>query len=197
MGDMPQVPLAGAILLPMWFLICYLIGALQIGDLITRKAGFDIRNSGTGNPGASNIYSQLGPAFGIAVFFLDVAKGMFPVIVCNITNQPSLVVALSVFSLLAGHQLRFPWQTSGGTGMATAMGAGLGILPLGAAIALVPSTGILLMTRQPTYTGVAAFFITMVAGWLIYRDPILCTAVLILSASVLIKFKFQYRHLVS
>ena len=194
---MPQSFLEQTILLTIWLLVCYLTGVLQIGDLITRKAGFDIRNSGTGNPGASNIYSQLGPAFGIAVFFLDVGKGLMPVIICNITDQPSFVVALSVFSLLAGHQLRFPWQTSGGTGMATAMGAGLGILPLGAAIALVPSTGILLMTRQPTYTGVAAFFITMVAGWLIYRDPILCTAVLILSASVLIKFKFQYRHLVS
>ena len=131
MGDMPQVPLAGAILLPMWFLICYLIGALQIGDLITRKAGFDIRNSGTGNPGASNIYSQLGPAFGIAVFFLDVAKGVLPVIICNLTSQPSLVVALSVFLLLAGHQLRFPWPTSGGTGMATAMEQELAFCRLG------------------------------------------------------------------
>jgi glycerol-3-phosphate acyltransferase PlsY len=194
---MPQVSLQETILLAIWFLVCYLIGVLQIGDLLTRKAGFDIRNSGTGNPGASNIYSELGPAFGIAVFFLDVGKGLMPVIICNITNQPSFVLALSVFSLLAGHQLRFPWQTSGGTGMATAMGAGIGILPLGAAVALLPSAGILLMTRQPSYTGVAAFFITMVAGWLIYRDLILCTAVLILSAAVLIKFKFQYRHLAS
>ena len=194
---MPQVSLQETILLAIWFLVCYLIGVLQIGDLLTRKAGFDIRNSGTGNPGASNIYSELGPAFGIAVFFLDVGKGLMPVIICNITNQPSFVLALSVFALLAGHQLRFPWQTSGGTGMATAMGAGIGILPLGAAVALLPSAGILLMTRQPSYTGVAAFFITMVAGWLIYRDLILCTAVLILSAAVLIKFKFQYRHLAS
>ncbi len=194
---MPQVSLQETILLAIWFLVCYLIGVLQIGDLLTRKAGFDIRNSGTGNPGASNIYSELGPAFGIAVFFLDVGKGLMPVIICNITNQPSFVLALSVFSLLAGHQLRFPWQTSGGTGMATAMGAGIGILPLGAAVALLPSASILLMTRQPSYTGVAAFFITMVAGWLIYRDLILCTAVLILSAAVLIKFKFQYRHLAS
>ena len=127
---MPQVSLEETILLTIWFLVCYLTGVLQIGDLITRKAGFDIRNSGTGNPGASNIYSQLGPAFGIAVFFLDVGKGLLPVIICNITDQPSFVLALSVFSLLAGHQLRFPWQTSGGTGMATAMGAGIGILPL-------------------------------------------------------------------
>ncbi len=194
---MPQFFLEQTILLTIWLLVCYLTGVLQIGDLITRKAGFDIRNSGTGNPGASNIYSQLGPAFGIAVFFLDVGKGLMPVIICNITDQPSFVVALSVFSLLAGHQLRFPWQTSGGTGMATAMGAGIGILPLGAAVALLPSAGILLMTRVPSYTGVAAFFITMVAGWLIYRDPILCTAVLILSAAVLIKFKLQYRHLTS
>ena len=197
MGQIPQVSLAGLILLALGFLICYLLGALQIGDLLTRKVGVDIRNTGTGNPGASNIYSQLGPAFGVAVFFLDVAKGISPVVVCNITNQHSFVVALSVFSLLAGHQLRFPWQTPGGTGMATAMGAGIGILPLGAAVALVPSAGILLMTRVPSYTGVAAFFITMVAGWLIYKDPILCTAVLILSAAVLIKFKLQYRHLTS
>ena len=194
---MPQVSLEETILLIIWFLVCYLTGVLQIGDLVTRKAGFDIRNSGTGNPGASNIYSQLGPAFGIAVFFLDVGKGLLPVIICNITDQPSFVLALSVFSLLAGHQLRFPWQTSGGTGMATAMGAGIGILPLGAAVALLPSACILLMTRHPSYTGVAAFFITMVAGWLIYRDLILCTTVLILSAAVLIKFKIQYRHLAS
>jgi len=79
--------------------------------------------------------------------------------------------------------------------MATAMGSGIGLIPKAAFVSVIPSAIILLFTKKPSYTGVSAFFITIVAGWLIYMDLLLSVTIFILSASVLIKFKLQYQNL--
>lgn len=176
-------------------LLCYLIGLVQIGDILTRRVGIDIRSSGTGNPGASNIFNEVGPFLGVLVFFLDVAKGLIPVVIASFTDIPTIISCLSSISIVLGHQLRIPLKNSGGTGMATAMGSGIGLIPKAALVSVIPSALILLLTKKPSYTGVSAFFITIIAGWLIYMDLLLSVTIFILSAAVLIKFKLQYQDL--
>ena len=176
-------------------LLCYLIGLVQIGDILTRRVGIDIRSSGTGNPGASNIFIEVGPFLGVLVFFLDVAKGLIPVVIASFTDIPTIISCLSSISIVLGHQLRIPLKNSGGTGMATAMGSGIGLIPKAALVSVIPSALILLLTKKPSYTGVSAFFITIIAGWLIYMDLLLSVTIFILSAAVLIKFKLQYQDL--
>ncbi len=175
--------------------ICYLVGLVQIGDILTKRIGIDIRSSGTGNPGASNIFNEVGPFLGVLVFFLDVAKGLIPIVIANFTDIPTMISCLSSISMVLGHQTRIPLKNSGGTGMATAMGSGIGLIPKAAFVSVIPSAIILLFTKKPSYTGVSAFFITIVAGWLIYMDLLLSVTIFILSASVLIKFKLQYQNL--
>ena len=63
-------------LLTAWLVICYLLGTLSLGDILGRLKGIDIRSVGTMNPGATNIYKTLGPIYGLAIFFLDVSKGL-------------------------------------------------------------------------------------------------------------------------
>ena len=177
------------------FPVSYTVGVIQIGDLIARFKGIDIREVGTGNPGASNIYAQIGPAYGVAIFFLDLAKGFVPIAVATSLGQPSWYVGMVLVCLIAGHQLRFPLRISGGTGMATAMGAGIAVFPLAALIAVVPASIVLLISKRPSYTGVLAFLVTIVSGWLIYEDLILSIAVLALACTILVKYKSQYSYL--
>lgn len=62
----------------MWFLlvpVAYLIGTFPSATLVARANGVNIREVGSGNPGASNVARVLGWRRGIWVFVLDAAKG--------------------------------------------------------------------------------------------------------------------------
>ena len=112
----------------------------------------------------------------------------------DIAEQERTGIDRIVFFLL-GHMVINPWGRPGGIGMATTMGAGIVLLPMGALIAVIPSFLILVITRRPSYTGVFAFISTVIAGWLVHLDLIATISVLILAGAVLIKFQFQYRDL--
>ena len=183
------------ILSAIWAFASYFIGTISIGDLISKLKNVDIRSVGTGNPGASNIYAEVGPIYGIAVFFIDIAKGLIITLPVILLGYPAWIATIGIIFFLIGHMIIRPWGKPGGIGMATTMGAGIVLLPAGALIAVVPSFLILIITRRPAYTGVFAFVSTIIAGWLIQMDLIATTTVIILAGAVLVKFQFQYREL--
>ena len=54
----------------------YALGTVPSADLASRLfAGDDPRTAGSGNPGAANVASVIGPAAGFVVLFADIAKG--------------------------------------------------------------------------------------------------------------------------
>ncbi|MBR3899274.1 MAG: glycerol-3-phosphate acyltransferase, partial [Elusimicrobiaceae bacterium] len=60
-------------------LFSYLLGAVPTGYLIARKTmGIDIREHGSGNPGAANVYRTVGKWAGITTFLIDGLKGFIP-----------------------------------------------------------------------------------------------------------------------
>ena len=79
--------------------------------------------------------------------------------------------------------------------MAAGMGAAVGLIPLGAIIAISPAAAILLLTKRPSYTGVSAFIISVLADWFINTNLLNSSTILLLSTAILVKFKFQYRKL--
>lgn len=178
-----------------WAFTSYFIGTISIGDYIAKLKKVDIRSQGTGNPGASNIYAEIGPLYGISVFFIDIGKGLIITLPIILLEYPTWIATIGIIFFLLGHMVINPWGRPGGIGMATTMGAGIVLLPIGALIAVIPSFLILVITRRPSYTGVFAFISTVIAGWLVHLDLVATISVLILAGSVLIKFQFQYRDL--
>ena len=66
-------------------ILSYFLGAIPSGYLITKKIkGFDIRNYGSGNPGAANVYRIVGKKAGWATFICDALKGAVAVILAKI-----------------------------------------------------------------------------------------------------------------
>ena len=178
-----------------WAITSYFIGTVSIGDYIAKLKKVDIRSRGTGNPGASNIYAEIGPVYGISVFFIDIAKGLIITLHIVLLNYPIWIATIGIIFFLLGHMVINPWRRPGGIGMATTMGAGIVLLPMGALIAVIPAFLILVITRRPSYTGVFAFISTIIAGWLVHLDLLATISVLILAGAVLVKFQFQYRDL--
>lgn len=98
----------------------YLIGTLNPAYLIAKLHGFDIREKGSGNAGASNVVITLGKAVGLLVALLDIGKAYFAVRLAR-RFFPGLLYAAElagIFTIL-GHIFPFTMGFRGGKGLAS------------------------------------------------------------------------------
>lgn len=155
--------------------VSYLIGALPFGYIAAKLAGVgDIRQLGSGNTGATNVARTLGPAWGLAVLLLDVAKGAFGAGL-GLRFFPWGRAGGLVTGLLAvaGHNWPVFLKFRGGKGVATTFGMVLALYP---GLALFSSVVFLLTVLIARYVSLgslvgswAAFGVTFLLsgyGWL-------------------------------
>ncbi|HEY3297391.1 MAG TPA: glycerol-3-phosphate 1-O-acyltransferase PlsY [Armatimonadota bacterium] len=115
----------------------YLLGAIPFGYLVGKFwKGVDITKIGSGNIGTTNTFRVLGPGPAAAVFVLDVSKGFVPIFFAQKLSpaSPWLHVVVALITIL-GHTLSVFLKFKGGKGVATSLGAIIGLNPLVAAIA--------------------------------------------------------------
>ncbi len=105
----------------------YLAGSVSPATIVARRMGADLRLSGSGNPGATNVGRVLGRRLGVMVGILDVLKGLAPAAFGGmVDHEVGLVAGLAA---VVGH-VSSPWlRGHGGKGVATAAGAILGSHP--------------------------------------------------------------------
>lgn len=116
-------------------LLGYLIGAVSPSMMLARRHGIDLRGIGSGNPGATNAGRALGRKTGVLVAVLDVLKGLLPTLAFGtFSHTAALVVGVAA---VLGHVTSPFLRGRGGKGVATAMGAILGVHPLWAVVVLV------------------------------------------------------------
>ncbi len=119
-------------------LLAYFIGATPFGYLAGRMKGIDIREHGSGNIGATNVFRVLGKPLGITVFILDVLKGLVPVLIAKVfVPDNSLVHIFAAIAAIMGHNYTFWLAFRGGKGIATSAGALAPILPIPLLVGLV------------------------------------------------------------
>ena len=154
-----------------FFIAAYLVGGIPFGLLLAKKfAGVDIKESGSGSIGATNVLrvvKETNPALakklGIATLALDAFKGVLVLVVAYLTgmSEPTLwgIAVLAVIGHCFSPYLNF----EGGKGIATGMGVMMFMLPLETLIALVV-WGVLAKTLKissvSSLTGVAALLIS-------------------------------------
>lgn len=128
-------PLAGVLAL----LAAYLISGIPFGYLLIKmRSGDDIRRSGSGNIGATNVFRTGGKGAGILTLVLDIGKGALSVwIVRLLTGEPAWEAAGALVAV-AGHCYPVYLRFRGGKGIATGCGAYavLAPLPMGLTLAV-------------------------------------------------------------
>jgi glycerol-3-phosphate acyltransferase PlsY len=117
-------------LLP-WFGASYLLGAIPTSYLVVRLIKRqDLRNMGSGNLGATNLYRALGLKYALPVALFDVAKGAIPVLVfAPRAGGTDLLALLLGITAVLGHMFSVFVGFRGGKGVATAAGVVLGLAP--------------------------------------------------------------------
>ena len=105
-------------------LASYFVGAIPTGYLAGRLfRGIDLREHGSKNLGATNVYRTLGARYAIPVALFDIAKGAVPVLVFAPQASDSQLFALACgIAAIVGHVFSVFVRFRGGKGVATAAG---------------------------------------------------------------------------
>lgn len=107
----------------------YLLGAINPAAIVARIFQVDLRGSGSGNPGATNVGRVLGPRWGVMVGALDILKGFIPAFLFGWFGGQTAGEIAGLAAVL-GHITSPFLKGRGGKGVATTLGAILGVQPL-------------------------------------------------------------------
>ncbi|EWT03145.1 hypothetical protein N865_01635 [Intrasporangium oryzae NRRL B-24470] len=124
----------------------FLVGAINPATIIARVLGKDLATSGSGNPGATNAGRVLGRKWGVLVGVLDVLKGFVPAYIAAQAFGPHAAYAVGLAAVL-GHIYSPFLHGHGGKGVATTLGAILGVHPWVALVVLLVFAVSVALTR--------------------------------------------------
>ena len=149
-------------LLPSTLLIslAYLCGCIPTGELIGRRLGTAVRESGSGNTGATNVARTAGKKAGILTLVGDMLKGLIPVLVVRQFGLGENVEAGTAMATVLGHTFSIFLGFSGGKGIATGFGAFLGLAPQAMPLAILPFGVLFGLTKIVSVSSLAATIAT-------------------------------------
>lgn len=150
----------------------------------------DPRQSGSNNPGATNVL-RLGSKIGALMTLIgDISKSLLPIVVARtwISEDPLLLVGVGLGAFL-GHLFPIYFKFTGGKGVATALGVFLALTPTVAVIQLITWLIVALVLRYSSLAAVVTAIATPVYVWLISGGDPYFTALSIAIALLLI-----FRH---
>ena len=146
----------------------YVLGSVPFGLMVARTRGVDPRKAGSGNIGATNVGRLLGGKFFAIVFFLDLLKGLIPMIagaavLAAFNGAPSdyhsvdfLLWLLVGFAAIFGHMFSLFLKFTGGKGVATSTGVILGLFPYYTFAGLIAIAVWVIVFKLTRYVSVAS-----------------------------------------
>jgi glycerol-3-phosphate acyltransferase PlsY len=106
----------------------YFLGSIPVGLWIVKATkGVDVRQHGSGNIGATNVFRVAGPVIGTISFLLDVVKGLVPPLVAASLGLNAWWQVGSGLASMVGHSASPFLRFKGGKGIATALGILFGL----------------------------------------------------------------------
>ena len=158
----------------------YLLGSIPFGYILVKIfRGKDIRLSGSGNIGATNVARSGAKGLGIATLMLDVLKGVLAVWLAFSLSRSNLNVCadcdtsryMSTAALFAvfGHIFPVWLKFKGGKGVATALGVFALLFPKAVLVSLAVFVVVLAISRYVSLGSILAAATFPVAAWFIYR----------------------------
>lgn len=176
----------------------YLLGSVATAVLVSRALGAsDPRSGGSGNPGATNVLRLAGRRAAALTLAGDVAKGVAPVLAARALDQPSGLVALVGLAAFLGHLYPVFFGFRGGKGVATALGALLGMAPLLGAAVLATWLVVAGVSRYSSLAALAASVLAPVYAWVVSGDPGVVGAVSAMTVLLVWRHRANVRRLLA
>ncbi|MBA7484846.1 Glycerol-3-phosphate acyltransferase [subsurface metagenome] len=149
----------------------YLLGSIPSAYIAGRlRKGIDIREVGSRNMGAMNVFYKVGMVPGLLVLAVDIGKGAAAVTLAHWLGVPLIVEFLAGATAVIGHSFPVWLKFRGGRGGAPLIGALIFLMPWGIPIGLSIFAVLLLLTRFPTLSYSIALLCFPFVAWLIYHN---------------------------
>jgi acyl phosphate:glycerol-3-phosphate acyltransferase len=167
-------------------LLGYVLGSIPFAYIAGKLArGIDLRQHGSGNLGATNVYRTLGAKIAAVVFILDTLKGALPVLA---VRQYAVGAHLELWAIAAGvaaiighaKPIFLLWK-GGGKGVATAGGVFLALAPIPALASMAAFVVVLLLTGYVSVSSLTAAVVLplVLAATSGVRTPLFAVSVVI------------------
>ncbi len=161
-------------MIPLLILVIdYLIGGIPFGYLIVKlTTGRDVRTSGSGNIGATNVLRTTGRGAGVATLALDILKGVFAVfLMSRFTENDPLWTSAAALAVMAGHAFPVFLQFRGGKAVASFIGAFLYLTPIPLLAVVAVFIIVVAVTRYISLGSIIAAGTFPLGVWLIEHPP--------------------------
>jgi glycerol-3-phosphate acyltransferase PlsY len=178
--------------------IAYILGAIPFGYLLVKwKTGGDVRASGSGNIGATNVLRTTGRLAGVATLLLDIGKGYLAVwIAGRLTNGNMAVESVAALAVMAGHAYPIFLKFKGGKAVASFVGAFLCLTPVALGAVLVVFCVVVTWTRHISMGSIVGAATFPLAVWLIQKPgPVVVIASVVAGAFIICKHRSNIERL--
>lgn len=160
-------------------ILAYLIGSIPFGLIVGKLKGVDIRNTGSHNIGATNVFRTIGPWYGILVFILDGLKSAIFIIVFKyIAIWNSSFFTIQIHPLIyggvaiLGHLFPIYLKFKGGKGISCFAGIMLAYMPILSLIALATFIIVVFTTRIVSISSIMASLALIITYFIFHLNDI-------------------------
>ena len=169
-------------------IIAYLSGSIPFGYLIVRKKlGADIRESGSGGTGATNVSRRAGKTAGVITLVLDALKGSLAVLLAKgLAPDADWLIAVAAIAAILGHMFPVWLGFRGGKGVATGVGVFSILAPIAVLCAGIIFVIIVSLTRYVSLGSIVAAATIPLFVWLqsVFVEPVANLRPLLTAATV-------------
>lgn len=170
--------------------LSYVIGSIPNGLIVGKLIkGVDIRQFGSKNIGATNMYRVLGPWPAFWVLITDIAKGVAGVYIGKTMLGTPPAALLGGIAAIAGHNWSIFLGFKGGRGVATALGVIAVLMPKVTVIVFLVWAAIVYITRYVSLGSIVAAAIAPPLTWLLADQPEYLYFVIVAAAFVIIRHR--------
>ncbi len=191
-----------------WFPVlagAYLLGSIPFGYLLVRLfRKQDIRTTGSGNIGATNVARSGAKGLGVLTLVLDLLKGLLAVLLPKHfapgkSGFPSALAVLAAGGAVLGHIFPVWLRFRGGKGVATALGVFLALAPAVALAGVLTFALVVALTRIVSLASILAAAVLPVFAMVLMpdRSPVYLAGVIFIALLVIVKHQANIARLLN
>ena len=186
-------------------IVSYLIGSINSSILISRAVmGKDIRTSGSGNAGATNMLRTMGKKYAVITLVIDILKGVIALILARVAvgiGAYDISAYVAVVSVVLGHNFPVFFGFRGGKGVATSLGVVLLLDWKIGLVTLVIAIAVMALTRYVSLGSIIAamvFMLLQIVSMIVYNsfDITRLVCVLILGGLLIVRHRANIVRLI-
>jgi len=177
-------------------LLAYLLGSVSFAHIIAKAKGISLRETGSGNPGAANVFINVGKIYGVIVAICDAMKAIIPMLLLRTIGGSDFLISITGLSAVIGHDFPVYSKFKGGKGFSPTLGV-IGLLsPITLCIAASGAIITIFFTHFPTL-GLLTFLVLPPISFIMLKADlatflVVCSALLLLLVRTLPNFKLFF-----